>query len=54
MAIGACIRFETRTILGLGSQIEAGYVFHRLIHLNSTGEDTQVGNTAMVRAGVNF
>ncbi len=46
--------FETRTILGLGSQIEAGYVFHRLIHLNSTGEDTQVGNTAMVRAGVNF
>ena len=44
---------ETRT-LGLSSHIEVGYVFHRLIHLNSTGEDTQVGNTAMVRAGVNY
>jgi hypothetical protein len=45
---------ETRTIEGIGSHIEAGFVFHRLIHLNSTGEDTQVGNTAMVRAGLNY
>ena len=45
---------ETRTIRGLSSHIEAGYVFHRIIRLSSTGEDTQVGNTAMVRAGLNY
>jgi hypothetical protein len=45
---------ETRTIEGISSHIEFGYVFHRLIRLSSTGDDTQVGNTAMVRAGVNY
>jgi hypothetical protein len=46
---------ENRTIHGIpGSQIEIGYVFHRRIHLSSTGDDVDVGNTAMVRAGLNF
>ncbi len=50
----AFLGLETRTIDGISSHIEAGFVFHRLIHLSSTGENTQVGNTAMVRAGLNF
>jgi hypothetical protein len=45
---------ETKSIVSFGSFLEAGFVFHRLIRLSSTGEDTQVGNTAMVRAGLNY
>jgi hypothetical protein len=46
---------ETKSIgLLCGTFIEAGYVFHRLIRLTSSGDDTQVGNTAMVRAGLNY
>ena len=45
---------ENRDITSFGSFIEAGFVFHRLIRLSSTGENMQVGNTAMVRAGLNF
>ncbi len=45
---------ETKSLVLFSSFVEAGYVFHRLIRLSSTGDDTQVGNTAMVRAGVSF
>ena len=55
MAIGGCFSgWRLAPLTGIGSHIEVGYVFHRLIRLSSTGENTQVGNTAMVRAGVNF
>ncbi len=36
------------------TQIEIGYVFHRRIHLASIGEDVDVGNTLMVRAGLHY
>jgi len=36
------------------THIEIGYVFHRLIRLTSIGDNVQVGNTAMVRAGINY
>jgi hypothetical protein len=45
---------ETKSLLFVSSFVEVGFVFHRLIHLGSTGEDTQVGNTAMVRGGLYF
>ena len=45
---------ENRTIAGLSSHIEIGYVFHRRIHLSSTGNDVDVGDTLMARAGVNY
>lgn len=45
---------DDRCIRVFSTFIEAGYVFHRTIRLSSTDVDTQVGNTAMVRAGLYF
>jgi hypothetical protein len=45
---------ETRTIVGISSQIEIGYVFGRYIRLQSTDSHFDVGDTLMVRAGLNF
>jgi len=45
---------ENRAIVGLGSQIEIGYVFHRYIHLTSTDTNFDLGETLMVRAGLNY
>lgn len=45
---------ETKSLVCLGSFVEVGYVFHRRIRLSSTGNDVDVGDTLMVRAGVYF
>ncbi len=45
---------ENRTIVGLGSQIELGYVFHRYIRLTSTDTNFDLGDTLMVRAALNY
>ncbi|MEI8374644.1 MAG: hypothetical protein WCJ35_17600 [Planctomycetota bacterium] len=46
---------ETKSLVSLSSFfIEVGYVFHRRIHLASIGEDVDVGNTLMVRAGLHY
>ena len=45
---------EDRTIVGLGSQIEIGYVFHRYIRLTSTDDNFDLGDTLMVRAALNY
>ena len=46
---------ENRAINGIpGSQIEVGYVFNRRIRLASIGSDVDVGDTLMVRGGVNY
>jgi len=45
---------ENRTIVGLGSHIEIGYVFHRYIRLTSTDDDFDLGDTLMVRAGLTY
>ena len=45
---------ETKSLVGLSSHIEIGYVFHRYIRLASTENNYFVDNTLMARAGVNF
>jgi hypothetical protein len=45
---------ENRTIVGIGSQIEIGYVFHRYIRLTSTDTNFDLGDTLMVRAAINY
>jgi hypothetical protein len=45
---------ENRTIIGLGSQIEIGYVFNRYIRLTSTNDNFDVNPTLMVRAALNY
>ncbi len=45
---------ERRSLFDLNAHIEVGYVFHRYIRLTSTGDNFDVGNTLMVRAGVNY
>jgi hypothetical protein len=45
---------EDRTIIGIGSQVEIGYVFHRYIRLTSTDTNFDLGDTLMVRAALNY
>ena len=45
---------ENRTLVGLGTQLEIGYVFHRYIRLASTDSNFDVGDTLMARAIVNY
>jgi hypothetical protein len=45
---------ESKSLVFLSSFLETGFVFHRLIRLSSTGDNVQVGNTAMVRAGLSY
>ena len=52
--IRAFLGLENRTIVGLGSQVEVGYVFHRYIRLTSTDTNFDLGDTLMVRAALNY
>jgi hypothetical protein len=45
---------ENRTITGIGSQFEIGYVFHRYIRLTSTDTNFDLGETLMARAALNY